>query len=86
MDGKKGPGYEYGRLEILLRGLWNTVCDEPRGESDDSSPASFSPDAAQVACSILGYSGGATLEFRQAYNEPSGRGDTFSRSNQVLNN
>lgn len=73
MDGQKGPGYEYGRIEIFLRGFWSTICDDPFTSRTTLSifPAdgsSFTPDAAQVACSILGYSGGASLEFREAYN------------------
>ena len=54
MDGQAGPGFEYGRLEIFLRGIWSTICDYE----------SFTPDSAAVACRILGFDGGATLEFR----------------------
>lgn len=57
MEGESGPGYEYGRLEIYMRGFWSSVCDVH----------GFTPDSAKVACRILGYDGGAALEFRQAY-------------------
>jgi len=57
MEGQAGPGYEYGRLEIFRRGFWSTICDRP----------SISPDAAGVACRILGYDGGAGLQFRGAF-------------------
>eukprot|EP00892_Ulva_mutabilis_P004968 jgi/Ulvmu1/2843/UM144_0008.1 len=53
MDGETGPAYEYGRLEVFVRGFWSTVCDTE----------SFTPDSAQVACRILGYEGGAALKF-----------------------
>lgn len=69
MEGASGPGYEYGRLEVFLRGLWTTICDEP---------ASFTPDSASVACGILGFDGGAALEFRRPYN------NRFEPDNQVL--
>lgn len=51
--GQAGPGYEYGRLEIFLRGLWRTTC---RFDG-------FTPDSANVACTALGFQGGAVLEF-----------------------
>eukprot|EP00892_Ulva_mutabilis_P007273 jgi/Ulvmu1/4918/UM202_0003.1 len=57
MGGQSGPAYEYGRLEILLRGIWSSICDRP----------SITPDSAQLACRLLGYDGGAALEFRGAY-------------------
>lgn len=53
-DGQAGNAYEYGRLEIFLRGVWSAICDVE----------SFTPDSAKVACTILGYDGGAPLEFR----------------------
>lgn len=53
MGGGEGEGYEYGRLEIFLRGLWRTVCDS----------AGFTPDSAKVACTALGFDGGALLDF-----------------------
>lgn len=53
-DGQAGAAYEYGRLEIFLRGVWSTICDVK----------SFTPDSANVACRILGFDGGAPLEFR----------------------
>lgn len=56
-DGQSGPGYEYGRLEIFLRGLWTGVCDA----------SNLTPDAALVACKILGFDGGAALQFRSPY-------------------
>ena len=54
MDGQAGSGFEYGRLEIFLRGIWSTICDFE----------SFTPDSAGVACRVLGFDGGAPLEFR----------------------
>ena len=57
VDGTAGPGYEYGRLEIFMRGFWSNVCNNDR----------FTPDAAQVACKALGYDGGAALRFTQPY-------------------
>ena len=57
MDGSSGPGYEYGRLEIFVRGFWSTVCDKK----------GFTPDSALVACRALGYEGGTVLQFTQAY-------------------
>eukprot|EP00892_Ulva_mutabilis_P004965 jgi/Ulvmu1/2840/UM144_0005.1 len=57
MDGHAGPAYEYGRLEIFLRGFWSTICDTE----------SFTPDSAQVACRLLGYDGGAALKFLTAF-------------------
>ena len=56
-DGSAGPGYEYGRLEIFERGFWSNVCNNDR----------FTPDSAHVACRALGYDGGASLRFTQAY-------------------
>eukprot|EP00892_Ulva_mutabilis_P002459 jgi/Ulvmu1/12213/UM086_0002.1 len=58
MGGAEGPGYQYGRLEIFLRGFWSNICNADV----------FSPAAAQVACSVLGFQGGAALEFAQSYN------------------
>jgi len=57
VDGNAGPGYEYGRLEIFERGFWSNVCNDDR----------FTPDAAVVACKVLGYDGGAALRFSQAH-------------------
>eukprot|EP00892_Ulva_mutabilis_P005582 jgi/Ulvmu1/3396/UM016_0012.1 len=57
-DGDSGPGYEYGRLEIFLRGFWSTICDN----------SGFTPDTAVLACSLLGFDGGAALRFRVPYN------------------
>ena len=54
MDGQDGPGFQYGRLEIFLRGVWSTICDYE----------SFTPDSSDVACRNLGFDGGAALEFR----------------------
>ena len=53
--GGTGAGYEYGRLEIFLRGFWSNICDLD----------SFTPASGQVACRALGYDGGGPLEFRQ---------------------
>lgn len=55
MDGGSGVGYEYGRLEIFLRGFWSAVCNR----------FGFTPAAAQVACRALGYGGGAAIRFLQ---------------------
>lgn len=49
-DSSSGPGYEYGRLEIFIRGFWSTVCD--------AGGKGFTPDSARVACRILGFGGG----------------------------
>lgn len=57
VEGEKTSAFEYGRLEIFLNGFWSNICDIE----------SFTPDSAQVACSILGYAGGTSLNFRQAY-------------------
>ena len=54
MDGRSGTSFEYGRLEIFLRGFWSNICDN----------ASFTPDSAKVACGLLGYDGGAALQFK----------------------
>ena len=54
MDGQVGTSFEYGRLEFFLRGFWSNICDN----------ANFSPDSAMVACSLLGYDGGAALKFQ----------------------
>eukprot|EP00892_Ulva_mutabilis_P012285 jgi/Ulvmu1/9429/UM051_0057.1 len=65
MDSTAGAGFEYGRLEIFVRGFWSTICDTE----------SFTPDSAQVACSLLGYDGGAPLNFMPG---------SFGSENQVL--
>ena len=57
VEGEKTFAFSYGRLEVFLNGFWGTICDRE----------SFTPDSAQVACSILGYDGGTSLNFRQAY-------------------
>ena len=57
MEGGAGAGFEFGRLEIFLRGFWSNICS---GESE-----SFTQDSAQVACRLLGYDGGASIVFRQ---------------------
>ena len=64
-DGGSGSGYQYGRLEVFLRGFWSAVCN---GEDEN-----FTPDSAQVACKILGFEGGASLVFRQPYVETRNR-------------
>ena len=53
--GGTGVGYEYGRLEIFLRGIWSNICDLDR----------FTPASGQVACRALGYDGCVPLEFLQ---------------------
>ena len=55
--GEAGPSYEYGRLEIFLRGFWSNIC----------SVEAFTPDSARVACSALGFDGGASLNFPTAF-------------------
>ena len=62
MEGGAGAGFEFGRLEIFLRGFWSNICS---GGSE-----SFTPDSAQVACRLLGYDGGASLVFRQPFTQP----------------
>ena len=57
VDGRAGPSYKYGRLEIFERGFWSNVCNNDR----------FTPDSASVACKALGYDGGAALRFTQSY-------------------
>ena len=59
VEGDSGPGYEYGRLEIFLRGFWSTICDTD----------GFTPDSAAVACKMLGYGGGAALKFKVPYSQ-----------------
>lgn len=53
-DGAAGAAFEYGRLEIFVRGFWSNICDVE----------AFTPDSAQVACRALGYDGGSALKFR----------------------
>eukprot|EP00892_Ulva_mutabilis_P007859 jgi/Ulvmu1/5445/UM223_0006.1 len=55
MDGRTEPGFEYGRLEIFLRGFWSTIC------------SSASAEFASVSCRILGYDGGASLTFSEPF-------------------
>ena len=57
VGGGSGPGYEYGRLEVFLRGFWSNVCNVD----------GFTPDSAQVACAALGFGGGASLQFFQPF-------------------
>ena len=57
VGGDSGPSYEYGRLEVFLRGFWSNVCNVD----------GFTPDSAQVACAALGFGGGASLQFFQPY-------------------
>eukprot|EP00892_Ulva_mutabilis_P002373 jgi/Ulvmu1/12136/UM084_0063.1 len=57
MGGGAGPGYEYGRLEVFLKGFWSSVCNID----------GFTPDSATVACRVLGFGGGASLEFFQPF-------------------
>ena len=59
MEGGAGAGFEFGRLEIFLRGLWSNICS---GDSE-----SFTQDSAQVACRLLGFDGGASVVFRQPF-------------------
>ena len=75
MDGQDGPGFEYGRLEIFLRGIWSTICDYE----------SFTPDSADVACRILGFDGGAPLEFRTTLSEAENAVLSHSCSPQIYN-
>lgn len=57
MGGAQAEGFRYGRLEIFMRGFWSNVC----------AADFFTPAAAQVACSALGFQGGAALQFYQPY-------------------
>ena len=57
MEGGSGPGFQYGRLEVFIRGFWSSVCDKN----------GFTPDAAQVACRQLGFGGGAAMQFVQPF-------------------
>ena len=57
MEGGSGPGFQYGRLEVFIRGFWSSVCDKN----------GFTPDAAQVACRQLGFDGGAAVQFTQPF-------------------
>lgn len=57
MGGEAGAAFEYGRLEVFLRGFWSNVC----------STEVFTPDSAAVACRALGYDGGASLQFLQPF-------------------
>lgn len=57
MEGGAGPEYQYGRLEIFIRGFWSAVCDKK----------GFTPAAALVACRALGFDGGAAIQFIQSY-------------------
>lgn len=61
MDGQEGASFEYGHLEIFLRGFWSNICDN----------SNFSPDSASVACRLLGYDGGAALKFQATFGPPS---------------
>eukprot|EP00892_Ulva_mutabilis_P012290 jgi/Ulvmu1/9433/UM051_0061.1 len=53
MESTAGAGFEYGRLEVFIRGFWSGICDTE----------SITPDSAQVACRDLGFDGGASLRF-----------------------
>ena len=59
MEGGAGAGFEFGRLEIFMRGFWSNICS---GESE-----LFTQDSAQVACRLLGYDGGASIVFMQPF-------------------
>ena len=63
-DGQSGPGYEYGRLEVFRRGFWGNV-----GVADFSTPVNDALTLAsvQVACSDVGFDGGAVLRFVVPY-------------------
>ena len=66
--GEAGPSYEYGRLEIFLRGFWNNIC----------STEAFTPDSARVACSALGFDGGASLWFPRPFSSDNLVGTCYS--------
>lgn len=55
--GSSGAGYQYGRLEVFMRGFWSNVCAD-----------SFTPDSVLVACRALGFDGGAALRFVEPFN------------------
>ena len=63
-DGQSGPGYEYGRLEVFRRGFWGNV-----GVADFSTPVNDALTLAsvQVACTDIGFDGGAVLRFAIPY-------------------
>lgn len=44
----------YGRLEMFRWGLWSNVCDRE----------GFTPESVAVACTSLGYDGGARLKLK----------------------
>ena len=58
-QGAAGPGYEYGRLEVFLNGLWSDIC----------SGTQFTPNSATLACRLLGYGGGSRLFFNVPFQE-----------------
>lgn len=60
--GGSGAAFEYGRLEMFLRGFWSDIC----------STEAFTPDSAQVACKVLGYDGGVSLEFPEPFHGAQG--------------
>ena len=49
-----GGGWEYGRLEIIIDGVWTTV-------GEGTIPEDLGRRGAQVACRSLGYATGAQL-------------------------
>ena len=63
-DGQSGPGYEYGRLEVFRRGFWGNV-----GVAGATTPVNDALTLAstQVACSDIGFDGGAVLRFAVPY-------------------
>ena len=61
-----GPGYEYGRLEVFLNGLWSDICSDTQ----------FTPNSAALACRLLGYSGGSRLLFTIPYERYRSGADT----------
>ena len=69
VEGEETSAFAFGRLEIFLNSFWGNICDLE----------SFTPDAALVACRILGYDGGIAIkEFVDA------PGATVGFSDQVL--
>ena len=58
-QGAAGPGFEYGRLEVFVNGLWSDIC----------SNTQFTPNSAAVACRQLGHDGGSRLFFNVPFQE-----------------
>ncbi len=51
-----GPNASSGRVEVLVNGVWGTVCDDYWNDND--FPNSSGLNNANVACKMLGFPGG----------------------------